>query len=297
MDSSRQLIRWSIPGYVLLLNLSILFSLWLAVVEGRSFFDEVKAIGGGGAALIALSGLPLGFIVYQVYYHRYKAYGGIPPFRFYRQDRGIAFLYAFKDLRGSMDVLRWVDGHSGPAHIDKRMADRVTYTRFLRILLRPEFHLPDCKGSPKTKLPINCKPCRKAYKDSFVLNWTSTQSLIDYASATADRAWVKGEYTVGSDLYHALGAARTSLSVSVPLAGYVAILHGYLVPRYALRALADEGLLPRAVAVFIVWLLSTAALWFVFRKSRDNVDINYRSRLAAALAFVSRDLHPTGSSD
>lgn len=295
MDSGRQIVRWSIPGYVFVINILVLAALWAAVLEGRSLFPAIAAIGGAGVVAVAVGGVPVGFLIYQLYYFRYKAYGGLPPFRFYRRDRGARILAEYRRLGGSDEVLAWVDGEPDPHHITQRLAVNPRLKRVALVLLRPTQHLAGCQYHKQIlrSQPINCRECRRLYSKRFALNWTTVQSLIDYASASEERAWIKSEYTVGSDLYHALGAARTALMSSVFVGvGYFGTIYASIHPEMTPIRLIRDNMADRAIYVLLGWLVVTASLWLVLTRSRDNVNANFQPRVAAGLAFVSKDLHP-----
>src|SRR5215217_5779295 len=89
MDSARQVIRWSMPGWV--------FLFWLAVfqfIQNICVFSSVgtamehsalSQLTTGAAAVLIGSGVPLGFMIYQLYYHAYDHW---MPLSLAPQDRG-----------------------------------------------------------------------------------------------------------------------------------------------------------------------------------------------------------------
>lgn len=306
MDSTRQLLRWSVPGFVFVLTFFLLQAVWIVVIEQRSILSAVAGANAAGLLAIVAGGIPLGFLIYQIYYWRFAGVGGMSTGSFFRNDRGgkVLTLYLFK-YNGNRAVLEWIDAknhdpavkHSPVLHkvepLDDRLCAVDSLTRKFWILQKPRRHLCDTPGPPKP-LPDRCPNCRRIWSRRFSQNWTLFQSAVDYCSATETRRWIKHEYTVGSDIYHALGASRTAaVLAALGVVVYDTVLVGRLNFDYSLPNVWTNNRLGLLV-VWFTWCAFTAAQYLLFRRSRDNVSKDYEERIAAGLAFVSFDLNPKG---
>ena len=107
LDSARQLLRYSIPGWLFLMFLAIFFGVeWL--VRWPSVFDDpiIRALTSidkssisGLVLFVAAAGIPLGYLIYQVYYFGY--WRGLEIGRHQPEDKGMAVLMGINIDMGS----------------------------------------------------------------------------------------------------------------------------------------------------------------------------------------------------
>jgi hypothetical protein len=74
MDNARQVVRWSIPGLVLVLELGA-FAAVLRLADGHDPLGVAAAVDTTAAMLTLLAGVPLGFLLYQLYFRNYRPFG------------------------------------------------------------------------------------------------------------------------------------------------------------------------------------------------------------------------------
>lgn len=106
MDTARQILRFSIPGSIAV-ALSVLLGGVVAVILGSATANELlNSLAQNVSALIAVAAaIPLGFVLYQIYYLTYRGYVWmlfLRPFvsvdkRWVRKDRGGEILNIMKD--------------------------------------------------------------------------------------------------------------------------------------------------------------------------------------------------------
>lgn len=299
MGSARQLVRWSLPGLVMVLNVCTLHAGWIAIFDGRSPSSFISSATAPALIALVAGGLPAGFLLYQLYLSLYRPVGG-PRFRewwfplYYRRDRGGSVLALYCDrYRGNMDLLRSIDAAGENVEAAERRIAAPQFRNLLGVLMQPTEHLDVAAASsdpPGNSPAWKCKRCAQIYTDRCAENWTLLQSLIDYCSGVKGHRWLKLEYTSGSDLYHAMGAAQTAVIVSV--VGSVAY---NLVTRQVLSARAlpamPDGI--DAYALFLAFAFTVVSVQFgVLRICRGRIDLGHSSRIAAALAFASKSPEP-----
>lgn len=213
MSASRLLIRWSICGSSYILIVAALQMLTL-VLEGRdagAIFtsDAVQHAGGAEVLVFALSGIPLGFLIYQVYY---GYYGRRYPFGIVNRDiygnvlRGLP--------RASLQKIARRVGLSVAETEDLTvdMYYRTAGGLFLR--LDKAHRTPDWRRRSKERH-------RNAY--AIVQFLLIRKELLDRADV------VRREYTTLSDIFHALGATRVAvLGAFATYIIYNVAIHDYL---------------------------------------------------------------------
>lgn len=220
MDSARQLIRWSLPGLVLVLNLLIVHGLWVSFFNHQAPWNFITQANSPALIAIVAGGLPGGYLLYQFYFH---GYGPVGPWSkkwvlFFRRDRGAFILSRYLEkYGGERSLVDWVDAKSHPEHFETRLG-HPKYKRVLHYWLRLANHVPSASAHPTGSDPHRCPECIRLYKDRWHQNWTLFQSVLDYCASKGNRAWIKQEYTSGSDLYHGLGASRTAVWLSALIA-------------------------------------------------------------------------------
>jgi hypothetical protein len=231
MDSARQALRWSIPGLIFVLELFAFAAVW-QLAAGKNPLSVLDDISSTTALATLLAGIPIGFLLYQLYYRNYRPYGrsvllflrfphqvkhGLVRARrfwsFVRRDRGAEILRQYYDLGGHPTFVRRSWGKSdAPATGDDEQIREVTEPRILLrsgrpssfkvLTLRADANLHEpCTASA----PADCGDCRKAYAHRFRWNWAIVMAMIDFAGSRTDGATIKNEYAAGSDIYHRLG--------------------------------------------------------------------------------------------
>lgn len=304
MDSARQALRWSIPGLIFVLELGAFGAVW-QLVNGGNPADVVDKIGPTTALATLLAGIPIGFLLYQLYYRNYRPYGrsflllvrflfelrhgwaaARPYWRFVRRDRGAEILREYFAMGGHPHLVRraWgkepVPAGGADAQISDVTKHQVLITRsrpssFKVLRLTTTLH-EDCDAEQ----PIVCRDCRVAYTRRFRWNWAVIMAMLDYSSSRPEGASVKAEYAAGSDIYHALGAARTAIAAAaVGSIAYRFVFHALLGP--------PGGLGPFLGGAVIVAVLAYAQ-YQVIHSAREQASTNLTIRTAAGLAWFSR---------
>jgi hypothetical protein len=304
MDSARQALRWSIPGLVFVLELGAFGAIW-QLVNGGNPANMVDRIGPTTALATLLAGVPIGFLLYQLYYRNYRPYGwsfllllgfllklrrgwstAWAYWRFVRRDRGAEILRHYFAMGGHPNLIKrsWGKKPLLTGADDERISevtklealvggDRPSASKVLR--LRTALH-ENCVATE----PIVCRECRKAYTTRFRWSWAVIMAMLDYSSSRPEGAAIKAEYAAGSDIYHALGAARTAIaSAAVGSIGYRFVFHVVLGP--------DGGLVGFLIAAALVVVLAYAQ-YQVIHSAREQSSTNLTIRTAAALAWFSR---------
>ncbi|HWP33784.1 MAG TPA: hypothetical protein VNL97_08545 [Solirubrobacterales bacterium] len=204
MDAARQVLRFSIPGSIYLLLAAGL------LVGGRLLqhdtLSEVSvALRENVTALLALlASIPLGFVLYQVYYSIYRPFRLLGPLwgrRWVRLDRGSRVLRELspEQIELCEDALGLKDLEFSPSAYHPPEGQ---LSRLLRVRrLSQEF--VDLHGS--------VEKANAAYRERWYRNWDILRALVEIYSTQQDALGFKGEYTTLSDVYHALGACRAAI--------------------------------------------------------------------------------------
>jgi len=193
MDTARQVIRWSIPGWVFLFMLALLQILtWLG--EGRPVGSIIEIgipfITPGAVAMVVTAGVPLGFILYQVYY---SWYGAVLPFCFVNRDRGAEILLALP--QSVRDMLASIEGQA----LDlEDMSD----------CIGPYF-MPYPFRRLKSEYRNTAGKTRFAEKVHH--NWDLIRFWLHRICFINKTELLRSEVITLSDIYHAVGAARAAL--------------------------------------------------------------------------------------
>lgn len=255
MDTARQVIRWSIPGWIFLFTVALLQLLtWLG--EGRSV-GNVAGVASplmttGAVAMVVTTGVPLGFILYQIYY---SWYGTVLPFGFVNRDRGADILQALpEELRAS---LCGVQDH--PTDLDE-MAEPVG-----PFLLRYPFR--------RLKSEHRNRAGRRRFEAKVSRNWDLIRFWLQRVYFVNKAETLRSEIITLSDIYHGVGAARTALFLACVTHGLInifAVTH----PALAFAHIAAAILLPYAMAF---WLFK------VFERTRAAALNSLLSMLTLAL--------------
>jgi hypothetical protein len=214
MDAARQVVRFSIPGSVLVL-FGLLLYIIMRACQGVPGDQTLERLTENVAPLAGvLATIPIGFVIYQLYYATYGPIIRLLPWRWdgrlVRLDRGSQVLRqlpkrqqrALGDIFGrSLDLSKPYARvpPSGRWHLVRRLQRQL---RLLRLTDEWEQRYPDLGRR------------EKAYAKRWHENWDVLRSALDIAGSRPETAAFKHEYTTLSDLYHALGAAKTAASVA-----------------------------------------------------------------------------------
>lgn len=209
MNTARQIIRFSIPGSIFLLHAAVCYLIYRRV-QGVSFVTSSAPIQENLAAAIAIAAtIPVGFIIYQLYYFTYEpvlriwplAWGG----RFVRRDRGWQILQTLdqQQLKALEGILGCVIDPEEPHSVVQRKGSVFHQLMHLSGVLEID--------GPRKELPMDNKARQSAYEHVWYTHWDALRATVDIAGSYTVSEQVKSEYTTLSDIYHSLGAARTAV--------------------------------------------------------------------------------------
>ena len=318
MDNARQVVRWSIPGFVLALELAV-FAATLRLAEGRDPLHIIEAAGTTAAVISLLAGVPLGFLLYQLYFRNYRPFGyslllivrqlcllprdivrhvhregswkgvrqhAVQSCTFVRVDRGAAILQEYLQRGGREDLIThvWPRRELSEHDIKKSTAKIADYTPVFVTLLPRSFKVLKLLPGPHPGCAsMVCADCRKDYEERFRRNWSIVMAMLDFTSGFQNAGVIKTEYTSGSDIYHALGAARTAIVG----AWYVSLGYLLLVARPTISILELMlGAVSMSMLAFVQYKVLSSA--------RKQAYLNLVARVAAGLAWFSRTDWRTG---
>lgn len=207
MDGARQAIRWSIPGFIFVLEVHILYAAWTVTLGSDPFTSALSADVMPTLAIV-FAGIPLGFLLYQLYYRNYKPlgrsmllvfrhpfaalrgrYGMKSRWTFVRRDRGAEILRVYDERGGTSAFIGRV--WPGREHLASELADVTRHRkilgrfgpRSLRVLTLGESLHRGCRMGA----PIACGACRETYRTRFQFNWSVVIAMIDYAFQHPER--------------------------------------------------------------------------------------------------------------
>lgn len=268
MDTARQVLRFSIPGSVTLM-LGTAFLVLSRLLQGDSWDGIASAVRGNVSAVVAIfASIPLGFLIYQVYYSSYRAYVWPWPWRWIRNetwvrvDRGAQVL---KDLP-DQQLRRIEETFDCTLSVRKKVLHKVKTPLGLvahaYVLKREYIKEAEREGAEPYQR------YRKRWED----HWNVVRALVEISEVGETSGAIRSEYTILSDLYHALGACRTG----VLLAWFTTL---FACVGYLFAGGSFSG---------VLWtLLSTAALaaifFFVLHRARGNTWTSAQAALTLGL--------------
>jgi hypothetical protein len=274
VDTGRQVLRFSIPG-----SIAVLYAAGLILVgrlaQGDSLHTVTDAVDKNVAGLVVLlASIPLGFLIYQIYYASYKPFVWLwlisrAPDGWIRLDRGSQILSVFSSQQ--IEALEEVFGVTlditKPHRRAQRGLARVVPLLELSNAYRAQFESP--------------ARAAEQYRSRWYQNWDVLRALVDICESTEATRGIKREYTTLSDLYHALGASRTALWVAwvastIVTLIYVANGHGNL----------ETGLLS-----VVGGLVLTSAGLVVLHQTRRQTWMSAQASLKFGLLWIF-DNHP-----
>jgi hypothetical protein len=292
MDSARQALRWSIPGLIFVLELFAFAAVW-QLAGGKNPLSVLDDISSTTALATLLAGIPIGFLLYQLYYRNYRPYGRSVLLllrSFVRRDRGAEILRRYYYLGGHPGFVQRVWGRDdAPLTRDDEQIREVTKRRdllrngrtfsFKVLTLKAKLHDKRCTAAE----PAACRDCRKVYAERFRWNWAIVMAMIDFAGSRTDGATIKHEYAASSDIYHALGAARTAIASAA--IGSVVFRIVFHVGQGLSWTWGGAGHL--VLGGLLIALLAYAQ-YQVIHSAREQSSRNNTIRIAASLCWYSR---------
>jgi hypothetical protein len=261
----------------LLLNGMLCFMIYRRV-QGVGFDATSALLRANVEPLVGvLATIPVGFVVYQAYYFNYGPMVSVWPFpwpnNLVRTDRACQVLSrlpaptvqsladAFK-LQLDLSVAYEPVPDPGKWYLHP-VQKTLHWLRLLR--LKSDWGV---EGSNSDR--------SAAYRKRWHDNWDVLRGMVEIAASLPGADHVKEEYMTLSDLFHALGAARTAVSVSWLAAVVLAMTH---TGRIADKPLAS------LVGILLITALSTM-LWVVFHFARRRTWKSASSSLRLALRWL-----------
>jgi hypothetical protein len=211
MDTARQILRFSIPGSIFLLHAAVCYLIYRRI-QGVPFVVSSTPIQDNVASVIAvLTTIPVGFVIYQLYYFTYEPVLRIWPLpwggRYVRNDRGGQIL-------GTLDseqISRLKEIFD--CKIESEEINSVVPSS--ESLLQRAMHATGMREVTGVKwLSMTRKERQRVYEDLWYTHWDALRSAIDIAASHTGGEHVKAEYTTLSDIYHSLGAAQTAIALA-----------------------------------------------------------------------------------
>lgn len=255
MDTARQVVRWSIPGWVFLLILAVLQVVtWL--IQGRSaqniLQSSIPLLTPAAVASVLTAGVPLGFILYQIYY---SWYGKVLLFGFVNRDRGASILQELPDA--VQQTLGRIAGvNPDLEEMDERVGPFLLPYPFRRL-----------KREHRNKIG------KTRFEAKVHANWELIRFMMLRLCIINKADLIRSEIITLADIYHGIGAARAALFLACEL-------HLLL----NLTVIRSKSTLPWRLVISILapYLL---ALWLfrVFERTRNSALRSHLSVLSLAL--------------
>ena len=249
MDSARQVIRWSMPGWVFLFWLGV-----FQIIQNIFVYGSVSAalensalsqLSTGAAAIIIGAGVPLGFLIYQLYYHAYDQW---MPLSLAPQDRGGEIIRCLP-----VEAQEKLRAYEPTLDIDE-MCESST------IPLLPLIFGPDL---PRLKKRLRNRAGKKSYRKNRQVNFEVVRFYLTVIATELKSESFRQEYTNLSDIYNAIGASRMALICS-----FVLYVSYNLLSPYHLNALLSIYMYP----MLICGLIFLTALTIVqSRRTRTGI--------------------------
>jgi hypothetical protein len=206
MDAARQLIRYSIPGGVFAV-LIILFDLVFHAFWHSKPTVTITIVTSSGFNT-AVGVIIIGFVIYQFYYamHQPVVRFPFPRIKLGRTyDRAGWILEGLTDVKGFLARVEALQGIDGPLEHTDRYFDSSTKEE-------------DRSRWFKTTYAFRTHPGDEEYTKLWYRNVHALRSLIN-VTTTDGRTRLKDDYVALGDIYHALGACRISVGLSLFVTG------------------------------------------------------------------------------
>jgi hypothetical protein len=217
MGAARQILRYSIPGSIVLLHGIACFLIYRRI-QGVSFAASSMVLDESIGALVAiLAAIPIGFVVYQAYYFSYSPLIRLWPQpwkgRLIRPDRGSEILATLEqpqlDALGAIFESHPLDVSKSNQPVQEPEGGKGRIVHWFMVRLGVQELTPNWHESI-----LEDERRGRAYSTRWHANWNVVRAILDIASSTKGGRQIKEEYTTLSDIYHALGAARTAFLFS-----------------------------------------------------------------------------------
>lgn len=256
MDPTAQLVRWSIPGGVFGLAIFGCWGIAELIFDKRSIGAITHAVAQDqsvAATVIAVfASVPLGFVLYQAYFIVFDEMRYFSRFIALPQDRGAIIL---SELDASQR--RYVEAHCvANLQLDATEQARIHLTKL------------GLWRSSAGRRAVN------SYRIARRENWRALQWLLADRFGSGQSPVFVARYQSLSDLYHALGAARTAV-----LAGPSV----FLLTAFAIKHARIAANLPRAAATSTVIAVMTYFMCSVFHHARGHTSQNLSNSLVDML--------------
>lgn len=200
MDAARQVVRWSIPGWVFLFSAA---SLQLAT--SLYWAGSPQALFGSGfssmitpalIALVVASGIPLGFLIYQTYYF---VYGNVFPLGVVNRDRGAEV------LQGLPEPLQ--------EELARLAKCKLDFSEMCEHAIIPVLRYPIIR----LKAEHRSRRGKKIYRDRLQSNWEAVRFLLHVICLKNESSEIRSEVTTLADIYHSIGASRIAIVLSIAM--------------------------------------------------------------------------------
>lgn len=267
MEPTAQIIRLSIPGSIFVLT-GVGTYAFAQVLWGESLSDIPSLTTITTSITAIAASIPLGFLIYQIYYWRYspfilgdvvardrgrEALSGLPP-------EILPRLRTLFDAR--LDIRRNHESLSGP------ISRRLKLFRLNHGVLRERY-----KDGAPVEGPVSFerddRSIRRVYKDNWYENWDVFRALLDLVATRGGHPEIQRNFNGLYDIYHSLGASR--LAVALGAIGGVLYLGG-----------AHQGDIEENLAVSLIGLIAIAIV------AAFLTYIIHRTRLATWKSAISK---------
>jgi hypothetical protein len=200
MDAARQVVRWSIPGWVFLFSaasIQLVTSLyWAGSPQALLGSGSLNMISPAMIALVVASGIPLGFLIYQIYYF---VYGNVFPLGIVNRDRGAEVLQGLpQPLQGEL-------GQLAKCKLD--------FSEMCEHAIVPVLRYPIVR----LKAEHRTRQGRKVYRERLQGNWEAVRFLLHVLCLRNESSEIRNEVTTLADIYHSIGASRIAIVLSIAM--------------------------------------------------------------------------------
>lgn len=275
MDTARQVLRYSIPGSIFLLHGTVCYFIYRHL-QGVPFVDSSTTVKESSGAIIAiLATIPIGFVIYQIYYSTYKPVLRFLPLkwdgRLVRRDRGAQILTTLDDdQRGKLEEIFGHPIESEQPHVRVPVVED-----WRRHPLKSLAHRTGMvELTPELQQIAPEKTRQATYENLWYTNWDVLRATLDVAATSEKSAEIKKEYTTLSDIYHSLGAARTAVSSAFICQVALALTHPGRIWDKPLASFA--GLLVAGALTALLWALFHSARGWTWRSAAGTLQYGLR---------------------
>lgn len=270
MDTARQVLRFSIPGSITLLVIAGYLVLG-RLLQGDSWEAVGQAVSENVSAVVAIiAAIPIGFLIYQVYYSTYRA---------------VVWPWRPRPLKGKE---RWVRIDRGaqvlallPVEQQQQISGLFGVDLQLEAILEPEpswlgrrahaYRLTDAFVSESRSDAL------ERYRNRWQENWNIVRALVEISDGSEIGGALRSEYITLSDIYHALGACRAGVQLA------------WIVSFVASTAYVVDGQSAVGSALTMgLTLVATLSLFWVFHRARGHTWVSAQESLKFGLTALFR---------